>query len=806
MKTSRKSCKNRKQEKITTGDSFSSNTASSEFEYLISGRKTILCVAEKNSVAKEIAHFLCPKSKQQVKLKSKSSSNSVILFPYYFNGNECNMIVTSVRGHLKQLEFMPQFSKWDSVSPEILLDLRTPVNNSVLPDCIEIVENLKYFSKYSTYLILWLDCDREGENIAFEVISICLSSNKNIVIFRAHFSAITNNEIEHAMNNLTSPNRALSDAVEARKEIDLRVGSSFTRFLTLRYNRIFPIPENTLSYGTCQFPTLGFVVNKYYKRLFFNKEDWWTIILNANLNSEKNNSGRINHLEFEWERGKIFDHSFVFIIYEKCVENSTAVITDHLSNEIKKKKPLPLNTVEMAKIASRKLKISPARCLKIAEDLYRKGYISYPRTETNIFPESIDVRTYIKKLEVNPIFGEFANKLLYLNGFSIPRKGLKDDGSHPPIYPVKNLNKEKASSNDEWLLYEFISRHFLAACSKDAIILETVIKVDVSEETFKIRGNVYREKNWLEIYSPYEKTQSKELPILNVGVFPFQFELNIRKFTTTPPSLLSEAELIDLMDRNGIGTDATMHEHIEKIQNRQYVKKNSQSLLSPTALGCALFKGFESISENIDLNNSLQINRDLNKLIEEDINFNLMHFQIRQIIERSITKISSGEHSRSFVVEQVVTLMRNIYNQMVTYIDRLDFSMSSFFPKWNKRLVLLNGNIVVTDISECGLCRSGVDIYEIKKNFKGLPPVSSNLSGDEIIISRNIKFAICKGDITECCGPLIVPSYEYIKQSKEYCSNCKYKKIEFTNKTRKKSICIRCHSFDNFDQAITRYS
>lgn len=79
-------------------------------------------------------------------------------------------------------------------------------------------------------LILWLDCDREGEAIGFEVVETVRSINKKVEVLRAHFSAVTPQDIKKAMETLTPPNKLLSDAVEARMEIDLRIGASFTRF------------------------------------------------------------------------------------------------------------------------------------------------------------------------------------------------------------------------------------------------------------------------------------------------------------------------------------------------------------------------------------------------------------------------------------------------------------------------------------------------------------------------------------------------------------------------------------------------
>ena len=88
-------------------------------------------------------------------------------------------------------------------------------------------------------LILWLDCDREGENIAFEVIDIVSSVNSKIDILRANFSALTKTDIIKAINNLQYPNKNLSDGVEIRQKIDLLIGASFTRLQTLVLKKIF---------------------------------------------------------------------------------------------------------------------------------------------------------------------------------------------------------------------------------------------------------------------------------------------------------------------------------------------------------------------------------------------------------------------------------------------------------------------------------------------------------------------------------------------------------------------------------------
>lgn len=128
-------------------------------------------------------------------------------------------------------------------------------------------------------LVIWTDCDREGEGIGFEIIDVCRRQNSRLQIFRAKFSEITPTAINRAIATLGPPNKALSDAVDVRSELDLRIGAAFTRFQTVRLQKKFggPLVDHVISYGSCQFPTLGFVVERYKAIENFVAEEFWKI-------------------------------------------------------------------------------------------------------------------------------------------------------------------------------------------------------------------------------------------------------------------------------------------------------------------------------------------------------------------------------------------------------------------------------------------------------------------------------------------------------------------------------------------------
>ena len=139
--------------------------------------------------------------------------------------------------------------------------------------------------------------------------------------------------------------------------------------------------------------------------------------------------------------------------------------------------------------------------------------------------------------------------MLSENKFRTPRKGRSNDNSHPPIHPTKHADNLTGNAKK---VYDFIVRHFLATCSEDAKATETVVTATIAGEIFTATGLMVLEKNWLEVY-PYERWSDKNLPLFQMNEEFEPSSLTMEQGTTSPPELLSEKELISLMDKNGIG-------------------------------------------------------------------------------------------------------------------------------------------------------------------------------------------------------------------------------------------------------------
>ncbi|KAK2630158.1 hypothetical protein QTJ16_000978 [Diplocarpon rosae] len=522
----------------------------------------ILCVAEKNSIAKAVAGHLSGGQCTTGNTRVTFVKNYTFTFDFGGQWGNCEVTMTAVSGHLTDITFGPEYEKdWQNPPPQRLF-------NAPIRDQQAIAQNITQQARGAKALFIWTDCDREGEHIGGEVRDEALKGNPRISVKRARFSNIERVHVLRAARNPIDLDERQVSAVATRIELDLRIGYIFTRWLT---NSLRPLggplavneegKRRVISYGSCQFPTLGFVVDRYFRVKNFVPETFWSIKVTLRRDN-------IN-VSFSWKRNRLFDRAIVVILFERCIAAKTAKVIRVHEKPSSKWKPLPLTTVEFQKMASRFLRMNSSTAMNVAELLYQRGFISYPRTETDRFDKGIDLRVLVEKQIQDHRWGQYAQGLID-GGFNLPRQGRHDDKAHPPIHPVTWV-APNAMSDEEGRVYEFIARRFLACCSEDAKGQTTDIDIEYGDEVFNSHGLVVLARNYLDVY-PYENwTSSVTLPEFALHEIFDPTEAMITTGNTTAPSYLTEPDLLALMDANGIGTDATMAEHIKMIQERNYV-------------------------------------------------------------------------------------------------------------------------------------------------------------------------------------------------------------------------------------------
>ncbi|VDI07427.1 DNA topoisomerase III [Mytilus galloprovincialis] len=672
----------------------------------------ILNVAEKNDAAKSIANVLSRGSSR--KREGFSKFNKIYEFEYnILNMNNCTMSMTSLSGHLLEMDFIGQYRKWYSCSPVTLFDV--PVEKHCHPNMVDIKRTLEREIRGCQHLIIWTDCDREGENIGFEAIQVCKAVKPNIPVYRAKFSEITPQAIARACSNLIRPDKNVSDAVDVRQELDLRIGASFTRFQTLRLQKIFPdvLADQLISYGSCQFPTMGFVVERYKQVQAFIPEPFWKL--------KVSHSHEDGDCEFTWKRNRLFDHLACLVLYTHCIENPVAKVVDVKSKTKSKWRPTALDTVEMEKLASRKLRINAKETMKIAEKLYTQGFISYPRTETNMFPKELDLQKLVEDQTRDNNWGDFARRILE-NGPN-PRNGNKTDQAHPPIHPTKYTDNLQGN---EKKVYEFVVRHFLACVSQDAQGFETTVEIDIADEKFTAQGLMITAKNYLEVYV-YDKWNAKVIPVYNKGDAFQPNSIEMVASETSPPSLLTEADLIALMDKHGIGTDATHADHIETIKSRMYVGVKPDGKFVPGQLGMGLVEGYDSMGYQMSKPN------------------------LRAELEADLKRICEGKKNNTDVLQQQVAKYKEVFVEACKQAIKLDTALSTYLGEAKDLPVEDVLNIMASlPVKKCPNCGQDMTL-KTKKDGKGhyigcmgYPGCKSAIWLPDFVLEATVEDTVCQ--------------------------------------------------------------
>ncbi|OJD19705.1 hypothetical protein AJ78_00328 [Emergomyces pasteurianus Ep9510] len=615
--------------------------------------RKILCVAEKPAIARAVAQHLSGGSSRAVSIRGNMYvKNYEFDFTFAPPWGACSVTMTSVLGHLTSLDFESQYRSWHSCPPSQLFD--APVVDFVAKDKLSIAENIRTLARHSKAIFIWTDCDREGEHIGTEVKYQARRGNPGIEVKRAKFS---NTERAHILQAATNPielDDCQANAVAARIELDLRIGAAFTRLQTLQLKSLGGVlDDRVISYGSCQFPTLGFVVDRYFRVKNFKPESFWAIkILHVRDGKTVN---------FLWRRVHLFDRAAVVVLFERCLTSKTAKVMKVNKKPTSKWRPLPLTTVDLQMMGSRYLRMDSQKVMKVAESLYTKGFISYPRTETDQFDKGIDLKKLVEKQIPSGNWGQYAQRLMD-GGFTQPRAGRHNDKAHPPIHPVV-FAAPSVLSADESLVYEFVTRRFLACCSEDAKGESTEVEIKYGEEIFHTHGLLVLERNYLEVYTYDKWESSQEIPPFVPGE---EFEPTEAKITdgkTVAPGYLTEPELIGLMDANGIGTDATMADHISKIKDREYVAtrprggggrgNNAVQEFIPTQLGVALVEGYDNVV------NGLPDSPSLSKPF------------LRKEMELRMREICAGRKSRTEVVNESLQMYREVFVHTQQRIDVL---------------------------------------------------------------------------------------------------------------------------------------
>jgi len=591
--------------------------------------KGTLIVAEKDKVAKALANILL--------VKYKIAKYRGI--PIYTAGNTW---IFGVRGHILELDFA-EYKKWTLDSIEKLFNAK--VRYYVREGMKRYVEAIKRYATMAYRLYLALDNDVEGEHIAWEVLSIARRANPHIMVYRVRFSSLDPEEIVNAFRNPDTINWNWVEKSATRQEVDLRTGVIFTRLLTLstrRHLRRDKMKKLLISYGPCQTPTLRLIVEPYLK---WERGEKYRYRLKVEMLHPLYGEFAISKTYKKLEEANKIKDEILRIKYAK-------VIDFKLWHE-KKNPPVPLDAYDYASRVSRFLKIPSREAMSIAEELYRRGLISYPRTETQRY-RGVDIRKVLQRLrhyydrDINVVISKLLSK-----DKIIPREGSGDDKAHPPIYPIRGARRGELRSDKERMVYDFIVRHFLATLMPPAILEKSKAVIKIGSLTAELHGVRITKKGYLEVYH-YEIPKEKDIPLRKGDVLKV-IRVSISK-EKVKPEYLSESELIKIMKIKGIGTDSTMHEHIHKNIVRKYAIRKGGRLI-PTPLGIDLIKTLIHLTPE------------------------LADVDLRSKMEKAFSQVAEGTKKKKDVIADILSTYREAYRKVIERIGEISKILATHIGK-----------------------------------------------------------------------------------------------------------------------------
>ena len=650
-------------------------------------------VAEKPSLAQAIADALSGGRKRTRKGLGRGLMVHEFFGVYPPTGQKCSFKVTSVVGHIFGLTF-DQSQRTDEVN---LFDAKTVKQVEETSEKCRVVEHLRNEAESCEHLCLWLDCDREGENIGYEVISTTreyFPDDNNI--HRAHFSSITQQALEHSFRNLIRPNVNLSMAVDARQELDLKIGVAFTRYLSKTFRsksqaRFGDAEIKTISYGPCQSPCLWFCVQRHLEIMRFKPEQFY--VLNMQLRTHTNET-----FDVAWKKGQTNDRALAERTLTTARRSQVVRCIGVETQNRDLRAPVALNTVQVLKAASSGLGISPHKAMKIAEKLYTSGFMSYPRTESTKYDPSFQINPILQEHTRHPVWGQAVTILLKQhNGHvPLPREG-KDMGDHPPITPTR-----LATRNDlqglEWRFYELVFKCFLGSLMAPAQYQTLTYLFDVSGEVFSTKRFNVTERGFLwampwmsRAISPLlaqDRGMEQALPGVHQGAEVRVVSCNVTNDYSRPPQYLTESNLIAEMDKNGVGTDASIPQHVQNICDRKYVVVCGDGYGYGRAFGRAM--DFSKVKEPEEGEGRFMIPTSLGiSLIMSfmQVEPELVRPKIRAHIESEVAKIARGELLKNNVVEPNLNIFKE---KFINFRSSLQITSQFFDPQSEFRVCVFS--------------------------------------------------------------------------------------------------------------------
>lgn len=598
----------------------------------------MVCIAEKPSVAREIADVL------GAKLKKNG----------YIEGNGYQ--VTWTFGHLCTLkephDYDPRWRIWalstlPMMPPRFGIKL---IENETYKAQFQVIEQLM---QNADMIVNCGDAGQEGELIQRWVMQ---KARAKCPVKRLWISSLTEEAIREGFNHLedSSKFQHLYEAGLCRAIGDWLLGMNATRLYSLKYGGGYSRDRKVLSIGRVQTPTLALIVNRQNEIDNFKPEPYWEL---KTLYRDTLFSSTKGKFKLKEDGEKLLE----------VVKDNDFTITDIAEKKGKEFAPRLFDLTSLQVECNKRFGFSADETLKLIQSLYEKKVTTYPRVDTTFLSDDIYPKVP-KTLEGLVAYKEFTEPL---RGKKLPKSKRVFDNSKvtdhhaiiPTGVPATNLSQQ------EMMVYDLVARRFIAEFYPDCEISTTTVLGKVADIEFKASGKQILKPGWRTVEQRPQPgvgaqpqsaqtdaqdenaSDSAELKIMPnfVKGESGPHTPSLKETWTTPPKPYTEAtllrametagkfvdneELRDALKENGIGRPSTRAAIIETLFKRGYIRRERKSLF-PTDTG-----------------------RELISTIHEDL---LKSAELTGIWERKLRQIERGDYSAQAFIDELKTMVGDV--------------------------------------------------------------------------------------------------------------------------------------------------
>jgi DNA topoisomerase I len=452
----------------------------------------------------------------------------------------------------------------------------------VVGDRQETINALKKAVKNRNDVILASDPDREGEAIAWHLSEVLHLRDAK----RIEFHEITNEAVRRALDQPRGIDMRLVNAQQARRVVDRLVGYRLSPFL---WSKV----QKGIGAGRVQSVALRLVVDREEEIRAFQAVESWTVdaVLSRPGDTQRFKARLARRLSDPDAKLELRTQEEAEAAIRE-LEGATYRVASIESKQRTKNAPFPYITSTLQQDASSRLRFSPKRTMRLAQDLYEgvelgdegaTGLITYMRTDSARVSDEADKRA---RGWIGSTLGE---KYLGPRRQEKARPGAQD--AHEAIRPTDPSRRpedvRRHLSEDQARLYELIWRRFMASRMAPARYAGTTVEVAGGPFGLRATGSVLVFDGFYRIWERDEKEDDQGLPQLNEGQDLDFHGLEPEQHFTQPPPRYSEATLINELEKRGIGRPSTYASIVGTIQDHNYVEQRERRL-HPTPLGEAV--------------------------------------------------------------------------------------------------------------------------------------------------------------------------------------------------------------------------